>query len=37
MLCSTGGYVQYLVIIYGGGECEREYISVKVPTTCFRL
>ena len=27
LLCGAGSYVQYLVIICGGGECERIYLD----------
>ena len=28
LLCSTGNYIHYLVIIYNGKESEKEYIYI---------
>ena len=29
LLCSTGNYIQYLVITYNGKESEKEYIYIN--------
>ena len=30
LLCSTGNYIHYLVIIYTGKESEKEYIYIYI-------